>query len=83
MLVKHGIYGGRKSIAMSILAVAAAFAAGLTTSVGPCVAPRYLASDGYRYSGSNGFRGAGRASAALWGGLLACYALLASTASLH
>jgi cytochrome c-type biogenesis protein len=65
---------------MTILAVAAAFVAGLTTSVGPCVAPRYLALTAIVT------RATGRARWARIGcfvaGLLACYALIATTASL-
>ncbi len=65
---------------MSALAVAAAFTAGLSTSVGPCVAPRYLALTAIA---------AQTTGLARWirigcfvAGLLACYALLATTASL-
>lgn len=65
---------------MSALEAATAFTAGLATSVGPCVAPRYLALSAI----------AARATgAARWfrigsfvAGLLLCYALLAATASL-
>jgi cytochrome c-type biogenesis protein len=65
---------------MSILAVAAAFTAGLTTSVGPCVAPRYLALTAIVT------RTAGCARWARIGcfiaGLLVCYTVLVTTASL-
>lgn len=65
---------------MSGLTVAAAFAAGLTTSVGPCVAPRYLALTAIVSNSS----GSGRWTriALFVAGLLTCYALLATTASL-
>ncbi|MGB6986443.1 MAG: cytochrome c biogenesis protein CcdA [Candidatus Aquilonibacter sp.] len=65
---------------MSMLAVTAAFTAGLITSVGPCVAPRYLALTAIVA------RATGRARWVRIGcfvaGLLACYAILATTASL-
>jgi cytochrome c-type biogenesis protein len=65
---------------MSALAVAAAFTAGLSTSVGPCVAPRYLALTAIvaRTRGRERWVRIGYFVA----GLLACYALLATTASL-
>lgn len=60
--------------------MAAAFTAGLSTSVGPCVAPRYLALTAIAA------RTTGRARWIRIGcfvtGLLACYALLATTAAL-
>lgn len=65
---------------MSALAVATAFTAGLATSVGPCVAPRYLALSAIAA------RTTGRARWTRIGsfvaGLLTCYALLGATASL-
>lgn len=65
---------------MSTVAVAAAFAAGLTTSVGPCMAPRYLALTAIiaRTTGLARWMHVGLFVA----GLLACYVLLATTASL-
>ena len=65
---------------MSALEAGAAFAAGLTTSIGPCVAPRYLALTAMvaNTSGSARWIRIGLFVA----GLLACYALLATTASL-
>jgi cytochrome c-type biogenesis protein len=65
---------------VSAFAVGAAFAAGLATSVGPCVAPRYLALSAIAA------RTTGRArwirTGSFIAGLLLCYALLAATASL-
>jgi cytochrome c-type biogenesis protein len=65
---------------MSALAVATAFTAGLATSVGPCVAPRYLALSAIAA------RATGRARwiriGSFVAGLLTCYALLVATASL-
>lgn len=65
---------------MSPLVVASAFGAGLATSVGPCVAPRYLALAAI-VADANGrakwLRVVGFAT-----GLLLCYGLLAVTASL-
>lgn len=63
-----------------MLAAAAAFTAGLTTSVGPCVAPRYLALTAIatRVTGVARWVRIGCFVA----GLLACYALLATCASL-
>jgi cytochrome c-type biogenesis protein len=65
---------------MSTVAVAAAFAAGLTTGVGPCVAPRYLALTAIaaRTTGRARWVRVGLFAA----GLLMCYVLLATTASL-
>lgn len=65
---------------MSVLAVGAAFAAGLTTSIGPCVAPRYLALTAIVANSSGSARWT--RIALFVAGLLACYALLATTASL-
>ncbi len=65
---------------MSMFAVTAAFAAGLTTSVGPCMAPRYLALTAI----ATGATGSARWVRIGWfvAGLLACYTLFATTASL-
>jgi cytochrome c-type biogenesis protein len=65
---------------MNTLAVAAAFGAGLSTSVGPCVAPRYLALTAITAH----TRGRSRYLRVVCfvAGLLACYALLGTAASL-
>jgi cytochrome c-type biogenesis protein len=65
---------------MSALGAVTAFTAGLATSVGPCVAPRYLALSviAARTTGPARWIRIGSFVA----GLLACYALLAAAASL-
>jgi cytochrome c-type biogenesis protein len=65
---------------VSPLVVASAFGAGLATSVGPCVAPRYLALAAI--VADPGGRAKWLRVAAFVTGLLLCYAVLAVTASL-
>jgi cytochrome c biogenesis protein CcdA len=65
---------------MSPLVVASAFGAGLATSIGPCVAPRYLALAAI--VADAGGRARWLRVAAFVTGLLLCYGVLALTASL-
>jgi cytochrome c-type biogenesis protein len=65
---------------MSALTAACAFTAGLATSVGPCVAPRYLALSAIAARATGPARWIRIGS--FVAGLLTCYALLAATASL-
>jgi len=65
---------------MSALAVVSAFGAGLTTSVGPCVAPRYLAITAVVADANGRLRWL--RVAAFVTGLLLCYGALATAATL-
>jgi cytochrome c-type biogenesis protein len=65
---------------MSAVAVATAFTAGLATSIGPCVAPRYLALSAIAARTTGRVRWIRIGSFVV--GLLTCYALLAAMASL-